>query len=208
MIRLSILSSTTSLIACTGRCCPRRWMRSMASAIRREQRNRVVRGIYLRNSTAGFHQLSIRYTREASVRFSATPPAFKLTRKTVTWTLFTAVNVSHTISAVTARINVLKYLMVASRACGLIVPSRRHTVKPAFCSLNAMRSRKLTNWLKTMLLVVASCARRLLSSSTSASILVDERHLSRSRRPRMPWRALTVSSNSKAGASRSMVRAT
>jgi hypothetical protein len=39
--------------------------------------------------TAGFHQLSIRKTREASVRLRATPPAFKLTRKTVTCVLFT-----------------------------------------------------------------------------------------------------------------------
>lgn len=39
--------------------------------------------------TAGFHQLSIKKTREASVKFNATPPAFKLTRNTVTWTLFT-----------------------------------------------------------------------------------------------------------------------
>jgi hypothetical protein len=31
----------------------------------------------------------MRYTREASVRLSATPPAFKLTRNTVTSTLFT-----------------------------------------------------------------------------------------------------------------------
>ena len=45
---------------------------------------------YARYSTAGFHQLSIRYTRDASVKFNATPPAFKLTKKTVTWTLFTA----------------------------------------------------------------------------------------------------------------------
>jgi hypothetical protein len=42
--------------------------------------------------TAGFHQLSMRYTRDASVRLSATPPAFKLTRKTVTCTLFTKEN--------------------------------------------------------------------------------------------------------------------
>lgn len=34
--------------------------------------------------TAGFHQLSIRKTREASVKFNATPPAFRLTRNTVT----------------------------------------------------------------------------------------------------------------------------
>jgi hypothetical protein len=38
---------------------------------------------------AGFHQLSMRYTRDASVKFNATPPAFKLTRNTVTPTLFT-----------------------------------------------------------------------------------------------------------------------
>ena len=31
----------------------------------------------------------MRYTRDASVKFRATPPAFKLTRKTVTSTLFT-----------------------------------------------------------------------------------------------------------------------
>ena len=39
--------------------------------------------------TAGFHQLSIRYTRDASVKLSATPPAFRLIRNTVTCTLFT-----------------------------------------------------------------------------------------------------------------------
>ena len=31
----------------------------------------------------------MRYTRDASVKFRATPPAFKLTRKTVTSILFT-----------------------------------------------------------------------------------------------------------------------
>jgi hypothetical protein len=42
-----------------------------------------------RGLTAGFHQLSIRYTRDASVKLSATPPAFRLTRNMVTSTLFT-----------------------------------------------------------------------------------------------------------------------
>jgi hypothetical protein len=37
-----------------------------------------------RELTAGFHQLSIRYTRDASVKLSATPPAFRLTRNMVT----------------------------------------------------------------------------------------------------------------------------
>ena len=71
-----------------------------------------------------------------------------------------------------------------------------------------MRSRKLTNWLNTRLLVVASCKRRLLSSSTNASIFEDDRQLSRLRRPRIPCRIFVrFSSNSRAGASRSMVKA-
>lgn len=45
---------------------------------------------YCNKRTAGFHQLSIKNTRDASVRLSATPPAFRLTRKTVTFTLFTS----------------------------------------------------------------------------------------------------------------------
>lgn len=57
-----------------------------------------------------------------------------------------------------------------------------------------------------MLLVEASCNLRLDSSSTSASIFVEERQLSRLRRPSIPWRAIVFSSNSKAGPSRSMVR--
>ena len=71
-----------------------------------------------------------------------------------------------------------------------------------------MRSKKFTNWLNTMLFVVASCRRRLLSSSRRASIFVDERHLSKLSRPRMPCRTLTFSSSSSAGPSRSMVKAT
>lgn len=80
------------------------------------------------------------------------------------------------------------------------------TVNPALCNLNAIRSRKLTNWLKTMLLVVASCIRKLLSSSTNASIFEEDRQVSRFRRPRMPWRAFgRFSSSSRAGASKSIV---
>jgi len=36
-----------------------------------------------------YHQLSMRYTLDASVKFSATPPAFSDTKNTVTSTLFT-----------------------------------------------------------------------------------------------------------------------
>ena len=83
------------------------------------------------------------------------------------------------------------------------------TLKPAFCSLQAIKSRKLTNWLKTRLFVVRSSRRRLLSSSTSASILLELRQVSKSRRPSIPWRAFltTVSSCSIAGASRSIDKA-
>jgi len=83
---------------------------------------------------------------------------------------------------------------------------RQPTLNPAFWSLYAVKSRKLTNWLKTMLLVVASWALRLQSSSSNASIFEDERQVSRLRRPSMPWRALgRFSSSSRAGASRSIV---
>lgn len=51
-----------------------------------------------------------------------------------------------------------------------------------------------------------SCILRLESSSTSASILVDDRQVSRLRRPRIPCRALTFSSSSRAGASKSIVK--
>lgn len=83
-----------------------------------------------------------------------------------------------------------------------------HTLKPALFNLNAIKSKKFTNWLKTRLFVVASSRRRFVSSSTRASIFVDDRHLSTSRRPRMPWRVLftTSSSTSSAGASKSIVR--
>src|SRR6266403_3179356 len=43
---------------------------------------------------AGFHQLPIRYTRDASVKLSATPPAFRLTRNIVTCTLLTLKKIS------------------------------------------------------------------------------------------------------------------
>lgn len=57
-----------------------------------------------------------------------------------------------------------------------------------------------------MLLVVDSCERRLLSSSTSASILEEDRQLSRLSLPRIPCRTLnTFSSNSRAGASKSII---
>lgn len=83
----------------------------------------------------------------------------------------------------------------------------RPTLKPAFCNLYEIKSRKLTNWLKTRLFVEESCILRLDNSSIRASILVDERQVSRFRRPKMPCRALTFSSSSRAGASRSIVRA-
>lgn len=82
------------------------------------------------------------------------------------------------------------------------------TENPALCKRNAIRSRKLTNWLNTMLFVVASCLFRLLNSSISASIFEDDRHLSRSSRPRIPCRVFVFSSKSKAGASRSIVKGT
>lgn len=207
-IRLSILSSITSLIASTGRRCPRRWIRSMASEQKKgcECVNSASGREDARYSTAGFHQLSMRYTRDASVKFKATPPAFKLTKKTVTSTLFTAVTSVGIRQKQLKKSGLLKCLIVASLACGLIVPSNRHTLKPAFCSLNAMRSRKLTNWLNTMLFVVASFNRRLLSSSTRASILDEDLQVSRLSLPRIPCRgAVAFSSISNAGASRSMV---
>lgn len=80
------------------------------------------------------------------------------------------------------------------------------TLKPARCNLNATKSRKLTNWLNTMLFVVASCRLRLVSSSIRASIFVEDLQVSRSRRPRMPClpaAVLASSPNSRAGASRS-----
>ena len=79
------------------------------------------------------------------------------------------------------------------------------TLKPAFCRRNAIKSKKLTNWLNTRLLVEESCSRKLDSSSISASILVDDRQLSRSRRPSMPCRAVAFCSSSNAGPSRSIV---
>ena len=119
------------------------------------------------------------------------------------------IHYSNELAAMVERMNLprhlLKYLIVASRACGLMVPSKRQIVKPAFCNLYAIRSKKFTNWLKTMLFVVASCLRRLLSSSMRASILDEERHLTRSRRPRIPCRVFAFSSRSSAVASRSMV---
>lgn len=51
-IRLSILSSTTSLIACTGRCWPKRWIRSIASAVTTlETLRNWLTSVYLRYST-------------------------------------------------------------------------------------------------------------------------------------------------------------
>lgn len=83
-IRDSTESSMTRRVMTQGRVCPIRWQRSA-----------------LCHSAAGFHQLqdiswyvsivfrsntygSTMKTLEASVRFKATPPAFKLTRKTST----------------------------------------------------------------------------------------------------------------------------
>ena len=106
-IRLSMLSSTTSLMACTGRRWPSRWIRSIASVNKFrfgssfDETKHTIFNLQLKSFvkketwsarsvlTAGFHQLSMRYTRDASVKFRATPPAFKLTRKTVTSILFT-----------------------------------------------------------------------------------------------------------------------
>ena len=80
---------------------------------------------------------------------------------------------------------------------------------PAFCNRYAIRSRKLTNWLKTIDFVVASLRRKLLNSSTRASILVEDRQAPRSNLPSIPCLAVRIfSSNSRAGASRSIVSAT
>src|SRR5271169_356508 len=60
----STVSRAISRYANTGRCCPMRCVRSTACA-----------------STAGFHQGSRMNTYSAAVRFSPTPPAFKLIKK-------------------------------------------------------------------------------------------------------------------------------
>lgn len=102
---------------------------------------------------------SMRNTRDASVKLSATPPALSETKNTVV--LGFSIN----------------NLIVASRAWGDIFPSNRQIANPARWRRNAIRSRKLTNWEKTRLLIVASSRRSLVNSSTSASILVLLRHL-------------------------------
>ncbi len=59
-------------------------------------------------------------------------------------------------------------------------------LKPARCRRKAIRSRKLTNCENTNDLIVLSSLRSCVSSSTRASILVLDRHLSMSRRDRIP----------------------
>lgn len=117
--------------------------------------------------------------------------------------------------------------MVASRACGLMVPSNRqtyrcnvnnyartprkkyrHTTNPALWSLNAIKSKKFTNWLNTILFVVASCLLKLVNSSTKASIFELDLHVSMLILPRIPCLGAAMvlfSSSSSAGPSRSMV---
>ena len=87
----------------------------------------------------------MRYTREASVKFRATPPAFKLTRKTVTSTVFTEKMLSWTRNAKQQECDKLKCLMVASRACGDIVPSKRQIWRGA----TNLKTSPERNWIKT-----------------------------------------------------------
>src|SRR6267142_2471466 len=139
-------------------------------------RGKFSRDAERRGLTAGFHQLSMRYTRDASVRLSATPPAFRLTRNIVTSTLFTRQREGQNKRRAQADehgfTEVLNSGVTRLRAhCPLepanLKPARHQstfepmkgtdfTEKPARCSRNAIRSKKLTNWLNTMLFVVES----------------------------------------------------
>lgn len=134
-------------------------------------------------STAGFHHGSIRKTREASVRLSATPPACHTRPPAAPALLTNHQSLRHNpfrISAPTLRDTrktvisgmVMNALMMPSRAMDDMVPSSLTQRKPAFCRRHSIRSRKLTYCENTIDLMVSPCSRSLVSSSSSASILV------------------------------------
>jgi hypothetical protein len=125
-----------------------------------------------RGLTAGFHQLSIKYTRDASVKLSATPPAFRLTRKMVTCTLFTkdknqsmryhrySPGLTKMLNNGITRFRTHRTLKSANLKAFInevrADEGKKFTENPARCRRNAIRSKKLTNWLNTMLFVVVS----------------------------------------------------
>jgi len=181
----SIEFSMTSLVILTGLVWPIRCTRSPDC-----------------HSTAGLYHGSMMNTWLASVKFNATPPALRDTRKTV-------------ISGSSEN-----RLMVAARAAGVMCPSNLTQLNPALRIRHWIRSRKLVNWENTIdyrqiwkgqryTLIVQSRERSFHNSSTSASILVEDRQVDISIRfTILPFLKAPSSTTSSPGAERSMFNTT
>lgn len=135
-------------------------------------------------------------TIDASVKFKATPPAFKEIRKTVTPVFFTKqITVKLQQSASTAEkltemlnsgISLLRRHATfksanLARACiNLLILAINQdklglTLNPARCNLKAIKSKNDTNCENTSDLIVQSLCLNFSNSSTSASSLEDDR---------------------------------
>ena len=82
---MRFMASAVEMSKCQGISC--QYMYNIGLEMAKVENKGVIKRILV--PTAGFYQLSMRCTRGSSVKFNATPPAFKLTKNTVTPTLFT-----------------------------------------------------------------------------------------------------------------------